>query len=300
MDVKQFVPPVLTTVGRKISKRRGHYTIGKYRITIPPNYALPNYQKDVRLYDRFLPVLAEKLPADKTIVDVGANIGDTAIAMLQHCGNHIICVEPSDVFFPYLEENVMSLRHEDSRRVKTIKKFIGTGSLSGELSHTEGGTAKITISANDGKSMHVPLDKIVGDSSNIILIKVDTDGFDFDVIESAPEILSASEPILLWEKGISEDFESEGFHGRCSMLEKKGYGHIYIFDNLGNLMAEESDFGTLRGFNRYLYSMEKHDCTRTLYYTDVLAATDRHHSIVKSAIDEYKVEWIMKGRRAND
>jgi len=70
--------------------------------------------------------------------------------------------------------------------------------------------------------------------------------------------------------------------------------YIYLFDNFGNLILEESDFETLRNINSYVYSMEKHGCTRTFYYTDILAATEKNYLIVKDAINEYKTEWIKK------
>ncbi len=297
--MKQFIPAIFISIYWTLTRqRKGKYEIGKYEIEIPPNFALPMYQNNNKLYDRFLPVLAKKLTCNKSIIiDVGANIGDTAIAVLQHCNNPIICIEPSDVFFPYLEKNLKKLTLNDFNRVTTFKKLVGTGLFSGNIRHSVNGTASVNIadsSVSTTYNTHTALDELIEDSSNILLLKVDTDGFDFDVIKSAEKILSDSEPILFWENQISEEFQNKGFDELYSLLTIKGYKYIYLFDNFGNLMLEGSDFETLRNINSYVYSMEKHGCTRTFYYTDILAATEKNYLIVKDAINEYKTAWINK------
>jgi len=239
-------------------------------------------------------VLAKNISSDKIIIDVGANIGDTTIALIQNCKNPIICIEPSDKFFPYLERNLKRIPHEDRSRVKIIKKFVGTGLISGNLNHKIGGTASLKVTENPISNTHMSLDKLVDDVSNILLLKVDTDGFDFDVISSAEEILSRSEPILFWENEISEEFQYQGFNELYSLLQKKGYKYVYIFDNFGNLITEEVNFTTLKNINSYVYSMKKYNCTRSIHCTDILASTEKNHVLVKKAINEYKMEWINK------
>ncbi len=138
------------------------------------------------------------------------------------------------------------------------------------------------------------MDTIIEDSFDVILLKVDTDGFDFDVITSAKKILSDSEPILFWENEISEDFQNKGSNELYRMLTIRGYKHIYIFDNFGNLISEESDFETLKHINSYVYSMDKYGCTRSFHYTNILATTEKNYLTVKNAINEYKIQWINK------
>lgn len=91
-----------------------------------------------------------------------------------------------------------------------------------------------------------------------------------------------------------EDFQYKGYKELYAMLEAKGYSFIYVFDNFGNLVTEERDFKTLRNLNSYLYSMRKRGCTRTLYYTDVLAATKKNHSRVLDAVNSYREKWINR------
>lgn len=293
MKAELFIPQIIIAIFKKIKRffiRK--YKIGKYIIKISPSISLPNNQKKYKLYDRFLPVLASKLPKEGVIIDVGANIGDTAIAILQNCKNQIYCIEPSAYFFKLLEKNLQKLPIIEQNRVKTIQKLVGTGCLSGSLERN-GATASIKINSNETKSTHDQLDKLV-ENSNVLLLKVDTDGFDFDVIKSAKTILSVSEPILFWENEITEDFQYKGFEELYDLLKEKKYKYIYIFDNFGNLLVEETNFETLKNINAYLYSIKKHNCTRTFYYTDILASTEKNAFIVRNAIMEYKNEWINK------
>ena len=264
---------------------------------MPPNFALPKFQNSFRLYDRFLPVLAKNIDSEnrnKLIIDVGANIGDTVVAMLQNSANPFVCIEPSDYFFSFLEKNLKNISESDSSRVKTIKELVGTGLISGTLDHNDRRTASLKVSDNPNVITHIPLDNLIDDKSNVILLKVDTDGFDYDVIKSGEGILSNSEPILFWENEITEDFQYEGFIELYKLLDSKGYKYVYIFDNYGNLITDFISFETLKNINSYMTSMRKYNCTRTFYYTDILATTEKNLSIVKNAINEYRKDWINK------
>jgi hypothetical protein len=136
------------------------------------------------------------------------------------------------------------------------------------------------------------LDDILPDIDTVVLLKSDVDGFDFDVIESAEKILAASEPILFFENQIDNDIQYQGFDRLYDFLEQKGYNTVYIFDNFGNIIVEKSNYHILRNINRYVYSMAKYNTTRTIYYTDVLAVTDKRLSTVEQAMDDYKRNWI--------
>lgn len=296
MIYNKFIPPFLYDLLQKFkAKKKTDYQIGNFTISIPPNFALPKYQSTLKLYDRFLPVLASKLNSNSgLIVDIGANIGDTTIAMLQYCKNPFLCVEPSQVFLPYLEENLNRLPSEEVKRISVVKKLIGTGSLSGELVYNGLGTATVNILDGTNSNTHTRLDDIISNALKVILLKVDTDGFDFDVLKSAEKTLRSDEPILYWENEISEDFQFSGFAELYSLLTQLGYRYIYVFDNFGNLMLEESSFEAVKNINTYIYSMKKKVCTRTIYYTDILAVTEKRHNVVKQAIEEYKTSWINK------
>jgi FkbM family methyltransferase len=268
-----------------------YITIQNKSLLSPINHPLEGFMNEFRLYDRFLTVLAKHLPNDKKVIDIGANIGDTLFGMIDNCSSKFYCIEPSEYFFSFLEKNVLNLSKENRNRIILLKEMIGTGSFKGVLQQYHEGSAKLKLDQiNDNK--YISLDNLA--ISDVILIKVDTDGFDFDVIESAKQICKESKPILFWENEISEDFQLNGFEQMYYNLSELGYDTLFIFDNFGNLIFENSNFETLKQLNTYIYSMKKYDCTRTIFYTDVLAVSDKHKGLVTNAIEDYKRSCILK------
>lgn len=286
---------ILNATNKRINKiivRNQNYRVGDCQIVIPSSSNLPRNQKKHPLYDRFLPVLASHLTSG-TVIDVGANIGDTLVAMAQNCSNSFVCVEPSDMFFNYLEKNASSIQQNDGRQIKLIKEMVGCGHLLGHIVG-DGSTAHLEVTNNSTQSKHVPLDTIINEHSDVVLIKSDVDGYDFDVIRSSEKILMQSEPILFWENEFFNDFQYEEYGKLYGFLEEKGYSNLYIFDNFGNLLAEKSDYKTLKDINAYLNNMIKYKATRTFFYTDILASTEKRKLVIEKAVDDYKINYIKK------
>jgi FkbM family methyltransferase len=289
-------------LSKRLFCRHTKYRIGKYEIRIPTTSTLPINQKTFPLYDRFLPILAKNIKDKGIIIDVGANIGDTLTAMIQHCNNAFLCIEPSAFFFEYLKKNVQNFDLNDIQRVQLIRQLVGTGTFFGELKEIKGSTASVVLSSTDnGLESNIleykKLDDILQDIDTVVLLKSDVDGFDFDVIESAEKILSAFEPILFFENQIDNDVQYQGFDHLYDFLEQNGYNTIYVFDNFGNIIIEKANYHTLRNINDYVYTMTKYHTTRTFYYTDILAVTDKRLSVVEQAIDDYKRNWVNKVSR---
>ena len=90
-----------------------------YKISVPFNYALKKYQSKHKLYDKFLPSFINRFSCNDYIIDIGANVGDTLFSLIQNCENPILCIEPSDIFYPYLEKNISLLSPKDKKRVST-------------------------------------------------------------------------------------------------------------------------------------------------------------------------------------
>lgn len=282
---------ISNTIHRFIKRK---YKIGKFEICVPPNHALPKYQFRFKLYDRFLPHLVKFLDSPGTIIDIGANIGDTTIAMLQNCKNPIISIEPSDYFYKYLEKNISSLDKTLIDRVSLFKNLIGTSELSGSLDHTKKGTASINLVNSNPNNNFVKLDELIDHSINISLLKVDTDGFDYDVLLSGKKTIEHSKPMIFWENEINNNLQFEGYKKLYAFLESIGYSYIYLFDNYGNILYEDNKFETLIHLNKYILSMSKFGCTRTFYYTDILAVHEKDITKTKLAIEEYRKQFIDK------
>jgi FkbM family methyltransferase len=294
--LKDLVPPIFFKIGLALFRKiriggDGKYVIGDYSIRLPPNHTLKRFQNAHKLYDRFLPVLARYIRAGEIIVDVGANVGDTAIMMLNETKAEIVCVEPSDLFYGYLEENINNLPKGQRNKLRSIKSMVGTQEVQGKLVHNLG-TAKLKeVNDNQAGDRRDTLDNLLGDGSNIALIKVDTDGFDFDVIRSAEKIIEKHRPILFWENQIETQSQRQGYEAMYDFLVSMNYHHLYIFDNFGNVMIKDTSYEVLKDINDYVYNTQNYQGTKTIYYTDVLAGTAEKRTLMQRAIDAYEREW---------
>jgi hypothetical protein len=263
--VADLLPPLLVRHLRSIKHRCVEHPLG---IKFASRDAVARTYVQYRLYDRFLPVLCRHLP-DGWLVDVGAHVGDTAVGIARQSAHPILCIDADDEFYSLLLRNTANLN------VRAVKALVGTG--------------RYAESARPLDSLleQIPVHKIV-------LIKTDTDGHDGDVLLSARRALNAAKPVLFWENQFCNERQESDLGAIYQELCAIGYHHLWIFDNFGNLMLKDCDYDALRDLNSYVASQDKHQCTRTIYYTDVLATTDQHFQTVRNAICDYEDNLIRR------
>jgi FkbM family methyltransferase len=274
------------------------YTIGEHTILLNREHLLPEYQSRHRLYDRFLPILCKQFDhPDLWIIDVGANVGDTAVAVAQACRNPILCIEGDDDFFDLLKHNVDSLFGKRERPVHCVKALAGSGRFTGFLKN-DGTTAGLAPSGASGRHAAAALDDLLSTvgapTTAIALIKVDTDGYDGDVILSARKILTASRPVIFWENYFATTEQMRAFEVLYQNLFDAGYRYFWVFDNYGNLMLRECSLNNIVDLNEYVGSQQFHGCTRSIFYTDVLAVTDDKLARARKAIAVFRSSEIKR------
>jgi hypothetical protein len=124
---------------------------------------------------------------------------------MQTCINPIIAIGGHPPFYELLCSNLagIDLKH----RVAAIQAVVGTGRQMGILVEGHGSAALRKSDLGAIKSLD---DILKSNLDRIILLKVDTDGFDADVILSGINMIRASQPLLFWEGGkdYAVSFES--------------------------------------------------------------------------------------------
>ena len=253
-------------------------------VTMPLSHALPIYLKEFPFYDRLPGRLAqfirEKLRVIRCI-DVGANVGDTIAALKEPFVSEkratvdtFLAIEPNPRFRKCLTSN-----WGNDERV-TILPYIcssSDGDTSACISESNG-TASIDFSGevagdHDGGFAKRTIDSIVSqykDIGEFNLLKIDTDGHDFEVLAGAKEFIANSLPFLYFEV---DAFSNPRFVDEClgtlEFLHTAGYGKLFIYDNFGSLMGlfETSD---IRSVKRLLF----YKLTKERYYFDFLLMKD--------------------------
>jgi FkbM family methyltransferase len=172
---------------------------------------------------------------ESTIIDIGANIGDTVALIRPVTNSRIICIEGDEKYLKLLKINIAK-----DKNCTVINSFLGEQD---ELLNTkqvhENGTGRLV----EDESSHIQirsLDSLILNEidGQIGLIKVDTDGFDNKIIRGASAIIDKFHPVLFFEYD-PYFLEKAGEKGIdiFDFLLSKGYNSFEMYDNLGDLIC---------------------------------------------------------------
>lgn len=201
-----------------------------------------------------------------TVVDVGASVGDTVLLVRARCPGEVRavwCVEGDDAFVEILHANFdgddsVHLVHAlasngDSHIPGLVRGHAGTASPRGE----------VRVAA-------APLDALVEDAAEIDVLKIDTDGYDGQVLAGAGEILARDQPAVLFEwhpmlaaaAGVSLDIA-------FNELDTAGYRRFLWYDKFGHFSHSETGPAS-----------EEHAALATRCIAGEFAEPDWHYDVV--------------------
>jgi FkbM family methyltransferase len=278
---------------RALAGIQGKISFGPLTIVLPSDHALPRTLKEHPLYDRFLPYLAKRLPAGSTVIDVGANCGDTLAAML--AANQTLrfaCVEPNDAFFRYLEENIGRIRRAlPDADIQPIQALVGK-QVRKAMMKASHGTAHAVASDDAQAKLARTMDEIAQNLAlnGISLLKTDVDGFDYDVLDSAEGLIREQAPLVFFECYLENDEQLDGYKKTLHMLQSAGYDRWVIFDNYGELILRTREVEQIEQLFDYCYRLTQGRSKQTVNYFDVLCATEHYSALVDSVAKGYVSE----------
>jgi FkbM family methyltransferase len=188
------------------------------------------------------------LESDACVLDVGSNVGLTAIAFDQLVPDgRIFAFEPSPRNYELLQKN---LKENSCSRVEAVNMAVGssTGEVSffdtrayGAGSFAMNDVAQLAARHHSGDLIKVPsvsIDDFVEDRGldRVDLIKIDVEGFELDVLEGARKTLATHRPITILE------FNSYCFITHTQILPTVAleriaavFPHLYVIRGPGRL-----------------------------------------------------------------
>lgn len=250
----------------------------------------------IQMYDRFLSILAGVI-RDGYIVDIGANVGDTAAWMLPFTDAKFLCIEPQDRFYSILLKNIASFPSNFSNRVITKKCLISDDTHVAYSLACKSGTAHMIRDNNSPSNMTaIRLDDALAEEniqlSDVSLVKCDTDGNDFHCLMSLGKRLKEISPILYFENDLTDGVAFDGFNMLNEYLKENDYNDFWFFDNYGNYLGHGSH-DMYQSLNQYLKRMLIYNTPRSFWYVDILAAkadkVELCHQAVKQWVDKFPV-----------
>jgi FkbM family methyltransferase len=170
-------------------------------------------------------IVVQAFPEDEPFIcEVGSNIGASLLQILHGKPRaKVLALEPSNDFRPFLERN---LRAAGYTSVRVLPQFVGAQPGTTWLYNNET-TASATApeyadhETRGRQQVEVStLDLILGDEPRVDFIKIDTDGFDFEVLHGAERTLRNQRPLLFFELAPGMVTDSQA---RLSTLQALGY-----------------------------------------------------------------------------
>ena len=180
------------------------YRIGEVAIELPLSHELPFYRHDHPRYDARIGPLARDLGGP--VVDIGANVGDTAAFIRAETRIPILSIEGDERFFAFLERNATRLADVELERAY--------------------------VEAPGDKT----LAEILREHPRFArpsLLKIDTDGMDVPILEANLDWLARERPVLFFEY----DPHFGAHPGIFDRLRDAGYTRAEWYENTGNLAA---------------------------------------------------------------
>jgi len=210
---------------------------------LPWSHLLPDYARVNPAYGQNLVELAAGLSAGTTlnVLDVGANIGDSAAQIVHRTDARVLCVEGDPYWIDYLRRNVGG----DSR-ITMAEVFLAYpgSSWSGPTPVRAHGTTHFVDDASASSGVTTlpitELRKQYPAFDSLRLVKSDTDGLDVALVPAIAEAWRDSAPVIFFEfdPRLTRD---AGFANPNEVFEKLlalGYTRAAVWDNGGTPLGQ--------------------------------------------------------------
>lgn len=279
-------------------------------LTVPAEHPLAAILIEFPQYNRPLGLAVEALALSRTdnsalvIIDVGANVGET-IAVIEDRNPGLpsyLCIDADQDIL-----QLCALNHTGNSRVQVKHCYIGEDEGAAVSLQDDGRSNPSIKSAADDQSEGnagyrrlVRLDTVAGPfaeaQGRISLIKIDTEGYDFSVLRSAPRLLDKYKPAVYfeWFPKLISDLGEEVWSG-FEYLATFGYRHFVFFTGRGDYYCKVSEPDRL--FLRSLSSVALGD--DSVGYFDVFASTQEVvcNQLVEASIAMLDGPGTVKSRR---
>ena len=224
-------------------------------LRMPRSHRLPDYARVFPRYGQNLVEVARAVASGQAplqMVDVGANVGDSALQVQAAVAARILCVEGDEYWLPFLRANCGShpgieiepslLATDEEGAALTARRGAGPTSFVPEPDGRPGAT---TVTAAELLRRHPTFDRIR-------LVKVDTDGHDPRLVPPLATALAPSHPVLFFEfdPDLAREVGDSRPHDVWESLRARGYPWVVVWDNMGGEVGVVSTRGAARAWTR--------------------------------------------------
>jgi FkbM family methyltransferase len=215
------------------------------RLSMPWSHLLPDYARARSTYGQNLVELAAALKrlarpdaGPLRMLDVGANIGDSALQVLNRIDARVLCVEADPYWTRFLHLNTGGDDRVTIVEALLVESDDGEGSRLTAVRQT-GTTTFVPAAGGDASPPRLSVHALRDDHpdfQDLRLIKSDTDGFDPALVPALAREWRASGPVLFFEfdPGLARGVGNDDPQKVWEALAACGYAHVAIWDNTGD------------------------------------------------------------------
>lgn len=230
-------------------------------------------------------------------VDVGANIGDSALIIERHADTSLESdlVEPSGFFFNFLVKNSRLLKAPTLH-----KKFASVSfppeSIRGILYHWPGNAEIVDLGDDVIAEVldQVNLADIV--RHNTALVKVDCEGLDVQILNAAESKGMKGSPVLYFECTLRSQEDISSLKLLIESISDR-YDRAMMTDPSGLLIYSGSLDMNFWTMHRYQVSLGKLRRQESLYYVDVALFPKSRTEIFEKCLEELSREFTWPAPR---
>lgn len=296
--MRKLIRQILNKIGYDIVKVNVHSAdkvnrikqvlVGGYTLEMPGN----NPQISTYKYDpgansqlgRLSACIATKYPR-LSVLDVGANVGDTVAIIKAAADLPVIAVEGDDLAYGFLERNTRQFND-----ITLIKTFLGEKREVMKLAMEKSGwNTTLVPSEEKGQAIDLKtLDEVLTEQGlqdrTLKLLKVDTEGFDTIILRGAYGLIEQQKPVLYFEYNRS-NMDAIGENGLNTLLSLSQYGYrsVIFFDNKGRylLTAPIDQTGLIGELHRY--AKENDSC---IAYYDICLFHESDSDLARTFVEQ--------------
>lgn len=268
--------------------------IGREVISLPFSHPLSYNMSVFPQYNTNLPrivkIVSNKEP-DLTVIDIGANIGDTVAFIKNEANVPILCIEGNEDYLKILNKNVSQFRD-----VVAIKQLVGEEQTDSNYAlRAERGTAFLERVEGKGNIDVKSLTTILKGHPQFAksrILKTDTDGFDTTIIRGSKEFISNVYPVLFFEFDPNLIRKTEDPYGFLEYLHSLDYEYLMFYTNSGDFLTSLS-FSENKLIARQL--VEYFSGRNTLLFADICAFHRNDRSLFEECVDS-EMKYFKKLR----
>lgn len=216
------------------------YSLGPYLLKIPLSHELGIYQKLYPNYSWNIGRIAGQIKEkyhELTIIDIGANVGDTVAILRNFVSSPILAIEGNPHFYKLLKDNCRQFKN-----VTLVSTLIGDkNEFSLQALVQEKGSSHLKQTSSSSRLQFTRLEDLLRIYPQFLgakLLKIDTDGFEAKILRGSKDWLAQTQPVLFFEYDPAhlERYQEDGLV-LLNQLSQAGYTTLLVYLNTGEYMS---------------------------------------------------------------